>query len=91
MAKGGNLTEDGTYDYTWDAENRLIRVPPASSPVNRDKKVECKYDYMGRRVEKKVYTHSGSSWDLSTTRRFIHRGDSPSFTTGTTRTSAAAP
>jgi len=66
------LTDDGTWEYTWDAENRLIRVAPVSSPVNGDKKLEFAYDYMGRRVEKKVYTHNGTSWDLSTTRRFMY-------------------
>jgi len=66
------LTDDGTWEYTWDAENRLIRVAPVSSPVNGDKKLEFAYDYMGRRVEKKVYTHNGSSWNLSTTWRFMY-------------------
>jgi RHS repeat-associated protein len=40
--------------------------------VNGDKQLEFKYDYMGRRVEKKVYTHNGSQWNLTTTRRFVY-------------------
>jgi hypothetical protein len=41
----GNLTEVGgigvsPVSYTWNAENRLIGVAPASSPVNGDKKLE---------------------------------------------------
>lgn len=72
----GNLTEVGgigvsPVSYTWDAENRLTCVAPASSPVNGDKKVEFIYDYMGRRIEKKVSTHNGSSWSVTDTRRFV--------------------
>jgi len=67
----GNLTEDGTYQYAWDAENRLVLVEPASSPANGDKKLEFAYDYMGRRVQKKVYTHNGSQWNLTLERRFV--------------------
>ena len=55
--------------------NRLIRVEPAKDPndlVQGDRKLEFRYDYMGRRVEKRVYTHNGTSWDLSTTRRFMY-------------------
>ena len=53
----GNLETDGTYDYTWNAENRLISVAPASSPASGDKKLEFAYDYMGRRVRK--YANAG--------------------------------
>jgi hypothetical protein len=69
----------------WGAENRLIRVEPGKDPndlVQGDKKLKFKYDYLGRRVEKKVDTHNGTSWNLSTARRLIHRGDLPSFTKG---------
>jgi RHS repeat-associated protein len=56
--------------FTWDAENRLVGWEPLL-PISGAKKVEFKYDYLGRRIEKKVYTYNGSSWDLSETRRFI--------------------
>jgi hypothetical protein len=29
------------------------------------------YDYLGRRVEKKVSTHNGTSWSVSDCRRFV--------------------
>ena len=35
----GNMTQDKTYNYTWDAENRLHSVTPRS-PVNGSKKLE---------------------------------------------------
>ncbi len=56
--------------FTWDAENRLVGWEPLLF-VSGAKKVEFKYDYFGRRIEKKVYTYNGSSWSLSETRRFI--------------------
>jgi len=55
----GNLIEDGQFEYTWDAENRLIAVAPVSQPVNGDKKLEFVYDYMNRRVRKEVYIYAG--------------------------------
>ncbi len=56
--------------FTWDAENRLVGWEPLLF-VSGAKKLEFRYDYLGRRVEKKVYTYNGSSWDLSETRRFV--------------------
>lgn len=44
-------------NYSWDAENRLTKVEPAS-PANGDVKVEFTYDYLGRRVRKVV-----TEWD----------------------------
>ena len=52
----GNAAVDQTF--VWDAENRLVRVEP-TTPINGDKKVEFKYDYLGRRVLKRVLV-----WDL---------------------------
>lgn len=53
----GNLTEDGSRSYGWDAENRLVEVVPLA-PANGDKKVRFRYDYMGRRVRKEVFTYA---------------------------------
>jgi RHS repeat-associated protein len=59
--------------YTYDAENRLISVEPqiVSSGTT---KVECSYDYMGRRVEKKVFTYTSGSWLLDSDSFFIYDG-----------------
>src|SRR5690606_23302037 len=51
----GNLTEDGQFVYTWDAENRLVAVEPAGTPGPGDVKVTFGYDYQNRRVWKKVF------------------------------------
>ena len=49
-----SLIENGSEKvYTWNAENRLTSVAPRT-PANGDKKVEFVYDYMGRRIQKKV-------------------------------------
>ena len=47
-ADGNMLTTGDGWLYTWNGENRLIRAE------NSDTLVEMAYDYMGRRVEKKV-------------------------------------
>ena len=74
----GNLTQVcGTgvspVNYTWDAENRLTCAQSGdpNSPVSGDRKVEFVYDFLGRRVEKKVSTHNGTSWSVSDCRRFV--------------------
>jgi RHS repeat-associated protein len=70
----GNLTQDGTYNYTWDGENRLIAVAPRS-PGNGDKKATFVYDYLNRRVEKDVYVYAGG-WPTTPNerRRFMWSG-----------------
>lgn len=45
----GNMLTNGTWNYTWDSENRLIQA------VNNNVKLRFTYDYMGRRIEKKVF------------------------------------
>ena len=47
-ADGNMLTTGDGWFYTWNGENRLIRAESS------DTLVEMAYDYMGRRVEKKV-------------------------------------
>ena len=47
----GNLTDDGTNLYIWDAENRLVMVKRKSDNVVI---AEYRYDYMHRRVYKET-------------------------------------
>ncbi|MBN1490904.1 MAG: hypothetical protein JXA69_13380 [Phycisphaerae bacterium] len=68
----GNLIADGTMTYVWNAENRLIEAYP-TTPAANDKKVEFKYDYLGRRVEKKVYNYD-SGWSLEKHLKFVYEG-----------------
>jgi RHS repeat-associated protein len=46
----GNLTEQNGWFYKWNAENRLVEAYSFAA----DKKLEFVYDYLGRRVKKKV-------------------------------------
>jgi len=74
----GNMIDDGVLTYRWDAENRLIAVQTkrTGDPVDGDKLVEFKYDYMGRRVEKTYSLRSGSSWIVQPgyPQRFVYDG-----------------
>lgn len=69
----GNLQSDGRWNYTWDAENRLTGVEtradlPAVIPRHR---LSFKYDYLGRRIQKKVETENASTWITTTDQRFV--------------------
>ena len=55
----GNLTNDGVFSYTWDAENRLIQVSGSTTLVVNT------YDFMSRRMVKA---------SASTTNAFIYDG-----------------
>lgn len=55
----GNQLSDGRFNYTWDAENRLIAVETATNLVGTAVpavRLEFAYDYMSRRVSKTVYS-----------------------------------
>jgi RHS repeat-associated protein len=73
----GNLSSivsaDATKVYKYNAENRLISVEP-QTPVDDDIKVEFVYDYMGRRVQKKVYIFESSAYSLQSIHLFFYDG-----------------
>lgn len=73
----GNLTSDGSWSYTWDAQNRLASMASllsAPSPNEARKKLEFSYDYLGRRVAKHVSTWDGSEFSGTKTNKFIYNG-----------------
>jgi RHS repeat-associated protein len=73
----GNLTGDGRWTYVWDAENRLVRIEAAASvPAEAKARLEFLYDWMGRRIQKKVYAWNipTSSYQLESTTKFIYDG-----------------
>lgn len=69
----GNLFSDGKNRYHWDAENRLTLVEPLV-PTEGSQRLEFKYDYIGRRVSKQVWTHTGGSWTDDSTTAFVYDG-----------------
>ena len=73
----GNLTSDGRWTYTWDAENRLIAMESMPTvPDATKRKLEFTYDYQGRRIQKKVYIWDPSTMDygLSTDTKYLYDG-----------------
>jgi len=65
--ENGNLTDDGTYLYYYDCENRLTDV---NDKVTGDPVASYRYDYLGRRVVKIVY---GSPYNA--VRKYCYDGD----------------
>ena len=61
----GNMTYDGTFRYTWDAENRLIAVSNATGTAFVS---SYTYDHLGRRITKScfgtTYTFTYDGWNL---------------------------
>ena len=69
----GNLTGDALWSYTYDEENRLISMTETSAAAAAgfpDTTITFKYDYLGRRVEKKVVRGTTTVSHL----RFVWRG-----------------
>ena len=72
----GNLTQDGRWTYSWDAENRLINmtslsgVPPDASKL----KLDFTYDYRSRRIKKLVSSWNGSAYAAQSTNEFVYDG-----------------
>ncbi|MBM3853909.1 MAG: hypothetical protein FJ399_12265, partial [Verrucomicrobia bacterium] len=70
----GNLLTDGLWNYTWDGEQRLVRMSsalPAGQGYTR-LELNFKYDYLGRRVEKKVENLDGPTPNF--THRYVYDG-----------------
>ncbi|RYD30756.1 MAG: hypothetical protein EOP85_23475, partial [Verrucomicrobiaceae bacterium] len=73
----GNLTNDGRWDYVWDGENRLLSMTTLATGLPSGmprKKLEFAYDWMSRRIAKKVSNWGGSAWTVAEERRFIYDG-----------------
>jgi len=71
----GNLIRDGLWDYTWDAENRLVKQESLSgAPTASKLKLEFQYDSQGRRMQKLVSTNNGSVYVAQCTNRFVYDG-----------------
>lgn len=51
----GNLTSDGRWNYTWDAENRLVKMQSLAGSPTPERRIEFAYDWQGRRVRKTVW------------------------------------
>ncbi|HEY5912156.1 MAG TPA: RHS repeat-associated core domain-containing protein [Verrucomicrobiae bacterium] len=65
----GNLTNDGRWYYTWDAENRLIRMA-TNTTVGPQISLTFDYDSKSRRIRKQVWYAGAATNDL----RFVYDG-----------------
>jgi RHS repeat-associated protein len=73
----GNLVSDGRWTNTWDCESRLIAMESLPGvPDAARKRLEFKYDYQGRRVQKVVsaWNTSTLNYQPSTTNLFVYDG-----------------
>ncbi len=51
----GNLTNDGRWSYTWDAENRLVKVESLeTAPAGSRRRLEFMYDNQSRRIVSRI-------------------------------------
>ena len=85
----GNMTSDGTFSYSYDAENRLLVAYPLS-PVVGSLAVENRYDHRHRRSRKIVKQYDGADWETKETPMFVWDGNNivlekAEFANGTTR------
>ena len=86
----GNMTDDGTFAYSYDAENRLVSAYPVLPSVG-SVAVENHYDHRHRRVQKDVKRYDGKAWETAESRTFVWDGNNiilekVEFANGTTRT-----
>jgi RHS repeat-associated protein len=74
----GNLTSDGRWNYTWDAENRTTRMETTSAAATAGvphQRLDFVYDSQGRRVSKTVSTSTdGTIWTFASSTRFLYDG-----------------
>lgn len=74
----GNLTNDGRWDYTWNAENRLIKMETAATARTAGAPwvvLEFVYDYMGRRISRKQTDNdSGGNPVVTTEHHYRYNG-----------------
>jgi RHS repeat-associated protein len=78
----GNLTGDGRWSYTWDAENRLsscetranVLPPVGRFPLAERRRLDFAYDGQGRRVSKRVSNWNGATWVVASNTSFLYDG-----------------
>jgi RHS repeat-associated protein len=73
----GNLTQDGRWSYSWDAENRLIAIETLPAAYNAGaprQRITFGYDSQGRRFSKTVENWNGSTanWETENQTAFLY-------------------
>jgi RHS repeat-associated protein len=69
----GNLTNDGRWILTWDAENRLVSMTSHEDAASGSRlSLHFGYDSQSRRVSKVVSNWTGSAWSKQSDIRFVY-------------------
>ncbi len=69
----GNLTSDGRWNYTWDAENRLVQMV-ANTALGPQQRLDFAYDHQGRRITKRVWNNTSGTGALVVDQKFLYDG-----------------
>lgn len=64
----GNMTFRDGWTQVWNGENRLVEM------YNDTTKLTFSYDYMGRRIEKKVFQQTGGIWAPQKSLQYVYDG-----------------
>gem|GEM_PF-428298 len=68
----GNLVRDGRWVYSWDAENRLVRVMSYGASDRAGwRQVDGPYDALGRRIRQTSYVLSNGVWVVTEDLKFV--------------------
>ncbi|MGN6644715.1 MAG: RHS repeat-associated core domain-containing protein, partial [Verrucomicrobiota bacterium] len=71
----GNLTNDGRWAFTWDAENRLTQIESLTNgPTASKRRVTWQYDSQGRRQRQTTYDLSSGSAVVTEDLKFVNDG-----------------
>ncbi len=73
----GNLLRDGRWKYTWNAENRLVRMETLPSAVTvgaPNLRLQFAYDSQGRRFRKTIEENDSGDWTVVDDRLFVYEG-----------------
>jgi len=71
----GNLTNDGRWVFTWNAENRLAGVVALPTiPAAAKLKLDFAYDFSGRRIQKVASTNNAGTYAGLYTNKFVYDG-----------------
>jgi RHS repeat-associated protein len=76
----GNLTNDGRWIYSWDAENRLVQMETTTEATTAGHpyvKVRYAYDWQGRRLARTVYKGTAATPVFSESQRWLYDGWNP--------------
>jgi RHS repeat-associated protein len=68
----GNLLSDRRWNYTWDAENRLIKVESRpDTPSSSWRRIEWTFDTLGRRIQQVTSIWTNNAWFVVENLKFV--------------------